>query len=77
MAGGTFDERLVEKDTSRIARDTLNSWVGSCSKRLSSKAAAKLKSEAYSAYVELLSEARTKLTGVFNSFLFVVLVVCV
>lgn len=48
--------------------------MGSCSKRLSSKAAATLKSEAYSEYVELLSVARTPLAGVFNSFLFVVLV---
>jgi phosphotransferase system IIA component len=32
------------------------------------------KAEAYSEYVEALSEARTKLAVVFNSFLFVVLV---
>jgi hypothetical protein len=35
------------------------------------------KAEAYSEYVEALSEARTKLAVVFNSFLLVVLVFCV
>ena len=47
--------------------------MGSCSKRPASKAAAN-EAEAYSEYVEALSDARTPLAVVFNSFLLVVLV---
>ena len=70
---GIDSSLCIGGDTRRIAFDTAaGPWK--LLKTTVQQGRSERKTEAYSEYVEALSEARTKLAVVFNSFLLVVLV---